>query len=453
MQRAARAAFVPDVLFLALALLSTHSIAPAAIGQTSGGVAATVTAIEGQAEVIAPGGGAATAARVGLRVPPGSTVRTKAGGRVELQFDDRSLLRLDQNTEVTILSGPQERGVMVTLGNIWAKVQSVFGASKFKVKTPTVVAGVRGTILRAEVTAEEAEIAVDEGEVEVAPVEGGGQVIVGASERVRARRGVRDLRPDRFDPAARNDWEFWTDPLVQREIEDLKAAAAASQQTCEGVARRTKEVHEALALDTQAAWRLSVRVSSAGKLLGAVRRALGEAPPPPRPPGPPVRPGGALPPPAKAQLLVWLETAAGAYTQAAPLVARGREAMTQHVEDVEALRQAMAAQQAAERALSEGLSAFRHRREVDPHWQTFRGPCEESESHKARIAQQLGECRPMLAPEVPDQLGDDLRQLKTIQHQFAWGLKVLDALDQQITTGQSEVARLRELVAALPDAP
>ncbi len=448
MQPAARPAIVAALASVALLLVPLAPLSRPAAAQTSGGVAAAVTAIEGQADVLVPGAGAPVAAKVGLRVLPGSTVRTKANSRIELQFDDRSLLRLDQNTEIQILSGAQERGVMVTLGNIWAKVQSVFGASKFKVKTPTVVAGVRGTILRAEVTEEEAEIAVDEGEVEVEPAEGGGQVVVGASERVRAPRGMRQLRPDRFDPTARKRWEFWTDPLVQQEAQSLQSAAAASQQACAEVQRRAQEIHETLAIDTQAAWRLSLRVGAADQLLAAVRAALGGPPPPRQPPGPP---GG--PPPTKARLLAWLATADAVYVESAPLVARGRQAMQQHTADVAGLREALAAQQAAQDTLIEAVEGFRHRREVDPHWSSFRGPCEQSEAHRDRIGKQLAECRPLLSPDVPDQLGDDPVQLRSIQQRFAWGFAVLGALDGKVATGREEVARLRALVAQLPASP
>ncbi|MGQ9733106.1 MAG: FecR family protein, partial [Candidatus Zipacnadales bacterium] len=129
-------------VLLGLTLAGTSAL------QAAGGMVATVTAVEGQAEVVAKDSKTPVPVRLEMRVLPGSTVRTKANGRVELQFTDRSLLRLDQNTEITILESEQECGVLVTLGKLWAKVQTVVGASKFQIKTPTIVAGVRGTILR-----------------------------------------------------------------------------------------------------------------------------------------------------------------------------------------------------------------------------------------------------------------------------------------------------------------
>jgi ferric-dicitrate binding protein FerR (iron transport regulator) len=238
------------------ALLAVVATCAAAGAPSAGGVAATITVLEGQAEVVPPGSSVPIPAHVDLRVMPGSTIRTTATGRVELQFDDRSLLRLDHSTEIQILSGPQERGVMVSLGNIWAKVQSVFGASKFKVKTPTVVAGVRGTILRAEVSDEEAAIAVDEGEVEVAPKGGGPASLVKQDQEVRVRRGKMAAPPSAFSPEARQKWEFWTDPLVQQEIQGIHEAAAALRQACADVHRRTREINEALALDRRhGGWR------------------------------------------------------------------------------------------------------------------------------------------------------------------------------------------------------
>jgi hypothetical protein len=440
MQRTPAISPLPWLMAVVLAL----AIAVSALAQGSGGVAATITLVEGQAEVVPAGSTTPTPARPNMRVLPGSTVRTKANGRVELQFDDRSLLRLDHNTEVQILSGPQQRGVMVTLGNIWAKVQSIFGASKFQVKTPTVVAGVRGTILRAEVSDQEAAIAVDEGEVEVTPTDGDQPVIVRQNQQVRVPRGKRDLRPGAFDPEARPKWEFWTDPLAQQEVQGIQEAAAAAKQACAEVHQRTQDIHQALAVDGQAAWRLSMQVGAANKLVASVQSALSGPPRRGMPPGPP---------PTKAALLARLDAADSAYTQAAPLVSRGREAMQQHTADVEGLRDAVGAQQSAQGELAGKLKAFRDRREVDPHWQAFRQPCEQSEAYRDHIAGSLSACKPLLSPDVPGNLGNDPQKMASIQQRFVWGTKVLDALDKQIGDGQDEVARLRGIVNGWPDGP
>ena len=434
----------------AMAALLAFAIATASVAQGSGGVAATITLVEGQAEVIPAGSSTPTPARANMRVMPGSTVRTKANGRLELQFDDRSLLRLDHSTEIQILSGPQDRGVMVTLGNIWAKVQSVFGASKFRVKTPTVVAGVRGTVLRAEVSDEEAAIAVDEGEVEVAPTEGDQPVIVRQNEQVRAPRGKRDFRPSAFDPEARPKWEFWTDPLAQQEVQGIQEAAAASKQACAEVHQRAGDIHQALAVDGQAVWRLSMQVAAANMLGMRVKMLLA----PPRPvPGRKRSEAGLPGPLTKGQLLAMIGNADTIYSQCQPLVARGQKALQEHVADVKGLRDAVAAQQTAQQELVEKLKAFRDRREVDPHWQAFRQPCEQSEAYRDHIATSLSACKPLLSPDVPGNLGDDPLKMASIQQRFAWGTRALDALAKQIIDGQAEVARLRGIVNGLPEGP
>jgi hypothetical protein len=424
------------------ALLAALVACFAANAQSAGGVAATITVLEGQAEVVPPGSSTPIPARVDLRVMPGSTVRTKANGRVELQFDDRSLLRLDHNTEIQILGGPQERGVMVSLGNIWAKVQSVFGASKFKVKTPTVVAGVRGTILRAEVSDDEASIAVDEGEVEVTPEAGGPATIVKQNHELRARRGGMTAPPTTFSPEARQRWEFWTDPLVQQQIQSIHEAAAASKQACADVHRRTWDISEALALDTQAAWRLGQCVKGANGLVASVQAAL------------------SLRSQAGHRRLVYvpalrakLNAAEQQYAEYLPLARKGQDALQQHVADVQDLREALAAQQDAERELMQRLKAFRDRREVDPHWQAFRPHCEESEAYGDRVRQTLGECSPLLSPDVPADLGNDPQVLRTIQQRFVWTSRVLERLPKQIADGQAEVARLQELLKGMAEGP
>jgi len=415
---------------------------PAAIAAADAGgpVGATVTALQGQAEVVGAGSLTALPAHVGMRVAPGSTVRTKADGRIELQFDDRSLLRLDHSTQIQILSQPAQRGVLVTLGRIWTHVQTVLGVSKFQVQTPTVVAGARGTIIRAEVTPEEAEIAVDEGEVELTGPERRTPVLLRQSMACRAKRGLRGLTPVAFDPQAREKWEFWTDPLVQERIAATADSAAAVRASAADVKQQVRTVYETLAVDGAAAKRIGDSLATADRLVRSVAVALGVGPPAKRgqePTGPPTT---------KAQLLARLDTAGRIYADAGPLITRGRQSVQEHTRQVKDLRDKLAAYRQAEQDLRTKLRAFCQEREVDPHWALFRPRFEQCEGHRAEIARACEESAPLLSPDYPAQLGDNPQMMPNIQARVRWSLQMLDAFERQIPDRQDKITSLKGML-------
>ncbi len=411
-----------------------------AAAQAAESIGAKVTALQGQAEVLAPGSLTALPAHLGLRVPPGSTVRTQADGRVELQFDDRSIVRLDHNTSIQLLSQPAERGVMVTLGRIWTHVQSVLGVSKFQVKTPTVVAGARGTIIRAEVTETQSEIAVDEGEVELTSPDQRVPVLLRSNMACRAKPGLPGLRPAPFSPEARVKWEFWTDPLVQERIAAIGDSAATARATAVDAKQETRAVYETLALDGAAVQRIGQGLGAADRSVRAVAVALGTAPAGPRGQGP------AGPPPKKEQLLAWLDGAARAYADAGPLITRGRQSLQDHTSRLKDLRDKVATHRQAEQDLRAKLGDFKQEREVDPHWALFRPRFEQCEGHRAEIARACDESSPLLSPVCPPRLGDNPQLLPNIQARFRWAFETLDAYERQLPERQAHSAKLRAML-------
>ncbi len=414
---------------------------PAAIAaaDATGPVGATVTALQGQAEVVGAGSLAALPAHVGMHVAPGSTVRTKADGRIELQFDDRSLLRLDQNTQIQILSQPAERGVLVTLGRIWTHVQTVLGMSKFQVQTPTVVAGARGTIIRAEVTPEQAEIAVDEGEVDLTVRGQRTPVLMRQMMLCRARSDLR-LTPVAFDPQAREKWEFWTDPLVQERIAATADSAAAVRASAADVRQQVRTVYETLAVDGAAVKRIGDSLATADRLVRSVAVALGVGPPATRDKEP------SETPPTKAQLLARLDAAGRIYADAGPLITRGRQSVQEHTRQVKDLRDKLAAYRQAEQDLRTKLRAFCQEREVDPHWALFRPRFDQCEGHRAEIARACEESAPLLSPDCPAQLGDNPELMPNIQARVRWSLQMLEASERQSPERQDRITSLKGML-------
>lgn len=129
-----------------------------ASGQTR---SAQVSALEGSAQR-SRGNGTRIALRVGSSVSQGDVVETGSSSRLEIRFNEGSLLRLGpgsklQLAEAHFSGGAARRKLNARLffGKLWAKVVSVIqGEQKFQVETENAVAGVRGTTFRVDANAD-----------------------------------------------------------------------------------------------------------------------------------------------------------------------------------------------------------------------------------------------------------------------------------------------------------
>lgn len=103
----------------------------------------------------------------------GDSIKTGAKSRLELTLFDGSKVRFSEGTnfKVDALMFKEEEsslGIDVFFGKAWAKVSKGKKGSRFEVKTPNAVAGVRGTIYRIDVNNDTSSLVrVYEGEVSV----------------------------------------------------------------------------------------------------------------------------------------------------------------------------------------------------------------------------------------------------------------------------------------------
>ena len=114
-------------------------------------VVGSVGAVSGRARVAAPGmPGEAVLGRQDL-VREGQTVRTDADSRLQLQLLDGSTLSLGGGTELrldhlTTFAAPAPSSVFTLLGGyLRAAITPLQSGNTFEVRTPSMVAGVRGT--------------------------------------------------------------------------------------------------------------------------------------------------------------------------------------------------------------------------------------------------------------------------------------------------------------------
>jgi hypothetical protein len=152
------------------------------ITQQRAGAAATILSILDGTVSVARGTAAFAAAADGDIVNTGDRVQTAQNSHAMVTFFDASTLEIEPATTVQIEDASSADGATLirisqTLGRTWASVQKLTRAdSKFEIRTPTLIAAVRGTGFTTEVLADgTSTVRTTDGSVEVT---GQGQSVV-----------------------------------------------------------------------------------------------------------------------------------------------------------------------------------------------------------------------------------------------------------------------------------
>lgn len=124
--------------------------------------------------------GATRYQKVYLNMPikNGDKIETKKTARCEITFNDKSIVRIDEQTiytveKVNISEKKKEVSSFLFLGKLWANVKKlVAGSDSWKLKSPSAVVAVRGTVYRMNAGADSSsQVLVYEGNVAVTPPE------------------------------------------------------------------------------------------------------------------------------------------------------------------------------------------------------------------------------------------------------------------------------------------
>jgi len=145
-----------------------------------------------------------------IPVEEGDRLRTGEDGSAEILMDDGSVVRMEEGTEITLeelAADCQDQRILSTMalwfGRILCTVQKlVHRESRFQVRTPTLVAAVRGTDFVVEsTTEEETDVGVFEGDVAVLGLDQQGrtiqdsEILVSRDRQVSVARFRRPGRP------------------------------------------------------------------------------------------------------------------------------------------------------------------------------------------------------------------------------------------------------------------
>lgn len=189
-----------------------------------------VTQVVGRVEIRTNSSPKWREARAGMRVKMGWDIRTYMESDAEVQFESGTVLRIGENTIVTLStalvkpsSSATKTSVKIATGQVWANVKKLTNqSSKFRFETPTATAAIRGTRLGINVGNEGTAVDVYEGLVVVMPrgARDGG-VEVARDTRAVVTSGSNEVALTKFQEETPNDSgsvpglpEFY-DPFVE----------------------------------------------------------------------------------------------------------------------------------------------------------------------------------------------------------------------------------------------
>ncbi|MFZ0389871.1 MAG: FecR domain-containing protein [Calditrichia bacterium] len=137
----------------------------------------------------------------------GDKIETKKESRCEITFVNGDVVRIDENSLFTIEKvevTPETRKAESSLGagKLWSTIKKVFKENdQFKVKAPSAVIAVRGTIYRVDVDPDSStRLRVYEGNVEVAPQAAASQMAPGQQQPTKQGEAPRQIGPPRDVP-------------------------------------------------------------------------------------------------------------------------------------------------------------------------------------------------------------------------------------------------------------
>lgn len=209
------------------------------------------------------------AAKEGMLLTDGDTAKTGKGAAIELSFDkeNKNIVRLEENS-TAILRGKMLKQIELPQGRIRSLVKSLKKEASFEIKTPTVVAGARGSGWDVDSSEKRDNVKAFEDEIFVQSYDQQGKLI----KEIYVREGW-EVVIDRFQAPSelieltdrdRNDWNSFREDLNDRiqpggTSEDNKSGGFDNVQTIEQVTDKQEDFKEQL-LETEDTKKIEDRI-------------------------------------------------------------------------------------------------------------------------------------------------------------------------------------------------
>lgn len=158
-----------------------------------------------------------------------STIITGNGSLIDIQYANKGVLRLNENTELKVdrlISTTEKDDTSVTMrkGKVFVVMSKFKKGSSLKIKTPTAVASVRGTSFRVSADKETSRIDVLSGKIKVNPVKKG-KVIEEIEKEVEKNKTVKLDVKEIEEITTNNKKEIAVAVLNTEEIEEIREEA------------------------------------------------------------------------------------------------------------------------------------------------------------------------------------------------------------------------------------
>jgi len=182
---------------------------------------AKVIFVTGDAKVQKAGKAEWLDVKKGMLLSDGDTAKTAKAAAIELSFDsgNKNLVRLEENSILT-LRGKMLKQIELPQGRIRSLVKNLKKESSFEIKTPTVVAGARGSGWDVSTSEKRDNVKAFEDEIFVQSYDPQGKLI----KEIYVREGW-EVNIDRFQAPGelmelterdRGDWNSWREDLNDR---------------------------------------------------------------------------------------------------------------------------------------------------------------------------------------------------------------------------------------------
>lgn len=153
-------------------------------------------------------------------VSQGTLIKTSATGRGILESENETTTTIDKNSEIVVVqSEPNKSTIKLESGNLWARVQKVFGQGEYyKIETDNAVATVRGTNFGVFYLNKETIIMVVEGSVwavSVDPITGkpvGQEIVVTQGQKAIIKDGQAPVIEPVSESDKKLEWYVFNHP-------------------------------------------------------------------------------------------------------------------------------------------------------------------------------------------------------------------------------------------------